>query len=146
MKTSYLKTIPLLIGLSFLIFGCATTPEGSQPDAKMKAIERYLGVVPTQEVMNDMAVKFSKTMPEQNREAFIELMTKKIDINVLEDAMKASMQKHFTIGEINALADFYSKPEGRSVMKKMPDYMADVMPVIHAEIKRAITEQRKKQQ
>ena len=40
------------------------------------------------------------------------------------------MAENFTLAELTALRDFYASPEGRSVMTKMPAYMAEVMPRI----------------
>jgi len=39
---------------------------------------------------------------------------------------------------LNALADFYESPEGNSAMKKMGEYMADVMPTLQEEMVRAV--------
>ena len=65
-------------------------------------------------------------------------MTKELDVTKLSNAMRNSMVARFTVGEIDALADFYGSPEGKSVMKKLGLYMADVMPVIEAETMRAV--------
>jgi hypothetical protein len=54
--------------------------------------------------------------------------------------MLASMAKHFTVDELNALADFYGSREGRSAMKKFGAYMADIMPVIEQEMTKAQVE------
>ena len=64
-------------------------------------------------------------------------MTKHIHVEVLERAALASMAKHFTVDELNALADFYGSREGRSAMKKIGAYIADVMPVIQQNMTKA---------
>ena len=89
-------------------------------------------------MMRDAIDKTSENLPEGQREPFMEFMTKYIRLNVLERAAVSSMVRHFTVRELNALADFYGSPEGRSAMKKFGSYMADVMPVIQQEISRAI--------
>ena len=43
----------------------------------------------------------------------------------------------FTTDELKALADFYGSPVGKSAMKKFGAYMADIMPVVQAEIMKA---------
>jgi len=48
------------------------------------------------------------------------------------------MVRHFTVRELNALADFYGSPEGRSVMNKFGSYMADITPALQQEMLRAI--------
>ena len=47
------------------------------------------------------------------------------------------MVKHFTTEELKALADFYGSPVGKSAMQKFGAYMADIMPVMQAEIMKA---------
>jgi hypothetical protein len=65
-------------------------------------------------------------------------MTEELDLEQVKDAMVASMVKHFTVGEINALTAFYGSAEGKSVMKKFGLYMADLMPVVQAETNKAM--------
>lgn len=91
----------------------------------------------------DVATNMAKTMPENKRDAFIRLMTKNLDIEALTKAIKQSLIKHFTTDELNALATFYSSKEGKSAMKKMGIYMADLMPVIQSEIQKAMQKSQK---
>jgi hypothetical protein len=63
-------------------------------------------------------------------------MTTQVDIAALSKAMTDSMVKNFTIEE-KALADFYGSPVGKSAMQKFGAYMADIMPVVQAEIMKA---------
>ena len=105
---------------------------------RQAAAERYLAVAPMAGIMNDTIEKTSVNLPEEQREAYIEFMTEYVRIPVLEEAALASMVRHFTVRELNALADFYGSPEGRSAMKKFGAYMADVVPVIQQEILRAM--------
>ena len=65
-------------------------------------------------------------------------------MDVITEAMVASMLKHFTADELAAIADLYESPVGQSAMSKMAVYMADVMPVIEAEVMRAVDEFQKK--
>jgi hypothetical protein len=65
-------------------------------------------------------------------------MTDGVDIPALEKAATEAMVKHFTVREINALADFHGSPEGRSVMKMFGAYMAEVMPATQREVERAL--------
>jgi hypothetical protein len=50
------------------------------------------------------------------------------------------MVKHFSIAELTALADFYELPVAKTAMLKMGVYMAEIMPVIQAEMLRAAGE------
>jgi hypothetical protein len=115
--------------------GAADTPSN-----RRQAAERYLQVVPPADLMKDGAEKLAESLPEAARDDFIRSMTRDLDIARLSDAMMQSMVKHFTVAEIDALTQFYGSLEGRSVMKKFGLYMADVMPVMQAEIERVVQE------
>lgn len=104
---------------------------------RTKEAERYLGVMPVREVFADMAEQMGKSMPDAEAKKFKDLFTKHIDIPAMEKAMKASLVKTFTADELKALADFYSSPVGKAAMKKMPNYMADLMPSIQKEVMKA---------
>ncbi len=105
---------------------------------RQAAAERYLAAAPLDSMMKDMVDKTAENLPVGQRKEFVKFMIKYVRINVLERAMISSMVRHFTVRELNALADFYGSPEGRSAIKKFGAYMADVMPTIQQEMERAI--------
>jgi hypothetical protein len=107
------------------------------PKNREAEVTRYLKAVPPSEMMQDVADKIAKTLPEAHRKPFVDMMTKYFDINVLEEITKSAMIKHFSADELKALADFYSSPVGKSAMSKMGDYMADIMPAMQAEMIKA---------
>jgi hypothetical protein len=49
----------------------------------------------------------------------------------IEVALVDAMVKHFTAAELEALAGFYGAPLGKSILRKMPVYMGEVMPAIN---------------
>lgn len=85
-----------------------------------------------------MVANMSSRMPDEQRQRFVDLMTKHLDIAKLNTAMRESMAKHFTAGELRALADFYGSELGKSAMAKFGIYMADVMPTVQSEIMAAV--------
>jgi hypothetical protein len=52
------------------------------------------------------------------------------------------MVKIFTAQELNALADFYGSPVGKSAMGKFGIYMAEVMPALQQELIQAMGQAR----
>ena len=76
-------------------------------------------------------------LPADQRDQFKRVMTTQLDIPALSKAMMDAMVKNFTTEELKALADFYGSPIGKSAMQKFGAYMADVMPVVQAEIMKA---------
>lgn len=123
----------LFLGLASHCLALEDTPANRTTEA-----ERYMKATPPAEMMADMATNMSQNMPEEQKAKFVETMTKSLDIEAIAKATKASMIKTFTADELKALADFYSSREGKSAMKKMGIYMADLMPVMQVEIQKAM--------
>ena len=117
---------------SVLVFSATDTPETRRREA-----ERYLRVSPPKALFEDMADKMAANLPPDQREQFKRVMTTQLDIAALTKAMTDAMVKDFTTDELKALADFYGSPVGKSAMQKFGTYMADIMPVMQAEIIKA---------
>jgi len=130
------QKLVLLLLLTFSawspLFSAADSPE-----ARRKEAERYLQVSPPKALFEDMADKMAETVPADQREQFKKVMTTQVDIAALSKAMVDAMVKNFTTDELKALADFYGSPVGKSAMQKFGAYMADIMPVVQAEIIKA---------
>jgi hypothetical protein len=140
MKSKIIVTL-FLVGM--LVISPHIALGGDLPNTygnRLAAAERYLQVASMKDMMRDMIVETAKNFPEKIRGAYVSLMNKHIRVEILERAALVSMAKHFTVDELNALADFYGSKEGRSAMKKIGAYMGDVMPVIQQEMGRVQTE------
>jgi hypothetical protein len=103
----------------------------------LQAALRYQSRTMKQKLVEDMADKMAETLPANQREQFKQMMTKDLDIAALSKAMTDALVKNFTTEELKALADFYGSPVGKSAMQKFGAYMADIMPVVQAEIMKA---------
>ena len=68
------------------------------PENRAKAAGAYLSLVPTKDLVDDMAEKLAATVPEEIREAFKSLLTKHFDLEALLAAQKQSLAKIFTVG------------------------------------------------
>jgi hypothetical protein len=119
---------------------CAALPllgATDTPETRRKEAERYLQVSSPKALFEDMADKMAATVPADQREQFKKVMTTQVDIAALSKAMIDAMVKNFTTDELKELADFYGSPVGKSAMQKFGAYMADIMPVVQAEIVKA---------
>ena len=121
-----------LFASGVFVFSANDTPETRRREA-----ERYLQVSPPKALFEDMADKMAANLPADQREQFKRVMTTQLDIAALSKAMLDAMVKTFTTDELKALADFYGSPVGKSAMQKFGTYMADIMPVLQAEIIKA---------
>ena len=121
--------------LSFLLF--LSTAHVFAEDSKERralAAERYLNAVPISQLLEDTFREMSKSLPEALREGFVNQMRMVVRADLLEEATRASLILHFTVDELNAMAEFYSSPHGASAMRKFGAYMADVMPAVQEEV------------
>ena len=132
MKRKVLVLLALTVCAWSPVFGAPDTPE-----TRRKEAERYLQVSPPKALFEDMADKMAANLPADQRDQFKKLMTTQVDIAALSKAMTDAMVKNFTTEELKALADFYGSPVGKSAMQKFGAYMADIMPVVQAEIMKA---------
>jgi hypothetical protein len=133
----------LIVACGFATLAASQETEGT--DAKRLAAERYAATSDMRQMMTEMADAMAGDLPEERRGAFRALMLEYVRIDYLEELMIGSMVKHFSLAELNALADFYGSEVGRSAMSKFGPYMADVMPFIQAEMFRAFQELKAKE-
>jgi hypothetical protein len=108
------------------------------PANRSSEAERYLDAFPASEMFSDVAGNMAKAIPAEKRRAFLDAMKENLDTDALSDVMKEALVKSLTSEELRSLADLYSSPTGKSAMRKMNLCMADLAPVIQAEIRKAM--------
>jgi uncharacterized protein len=144
-----MKTFILSIALSVLSITIIANAQDNCSKEKAEAIIEYLNVNSIDDLMDQMLIEIQRQIPSENREVFATIWKSAFDKNELKEMMVISMCKHFTVMEIIALTKFYSSPEGKSVMKKIPQYMAELMPYLQVinqrAMQKAIEEINKKQ-
>ncbi len=112
----------------------ADTPENRHAQAV-----RYLEATPPKQLLADMAKSMGATLPAAQRDKVMTMFTTNLDIDAVTKGMEDSLVKTFTAEELKAMADFYGSPVGRSVMSKMGTYTADLMPVMQAQMVKALS-------
>ena len=138
-----MKALQILPVIALMMISATSFAIDDTPENRLVEMKRYLEAVPPDEIFADMADGVAMNFPPSERAEFRDFMTKYVDIDVISEAMEASMLKHFTADELAAIADLYTSPVGQSAMKKMGVYMAEVMPIIEAEVMRALGELQK---
>ena len=124
--------------LFILLLASISTAYATDSDAKMQAAQRYLATSSVSDLLNDVVANMSTQVPEERRAEFVRLMTIELDHQVIERAMLDALIQTFTVGELNAFADFYGSEAGKSAMSKFGLYMSLVMPAIQQETMRAV--------
>ena len=120
--------------LGFFLFSVQNIFADDTKETRIQAAERYLAAVPISQLLEDTFREMSKSLPEAIREGFIAQMRIVVRADILEAATRASLVRHFTVDELNAMTEFYSSPHGASAMRKFGAYMADVMPAVQEEM------------
>ena len=108
------------------------------PTTRAAAVERYFASVSMDDLRAGMVEEMSKQMPPDKQQEFSDFMNNDVRWADIEAAAKKSLATHLNVDEITALAEFMEKPVGKSAMGKMKYYMADLMPIVQTEIKRAL--------
>jgi hypothetical protein len=128
--------LPLFLLLTLPAFSHAADKD--TPETRRAAAERYLGVSNVEKMLGDMSTAMTQNMPPDKAADVRNLLTKHVRIDALKQAMLISMVKFFTTRELDAMAKFYGSAEGKSSLEKFGPYMADVMPMIQAEMQHAM--------
>jgi hypothetical protein len=100
--------------------------------------ERYIVASNLERMLADMSTAMTQNLPAERAAEVKDLLTKHVRVDALKEAMLIAMVKHFTTRELDAMADFYGSREGKSSLEKFGPYMADIMPMIQAEMQHAM--------
>ncbi len=102
---------------------------GDTRDNRIASARRYVEAFPIKKVCEDSLQALDESMqgqlPATQRSKIESAMLDPDRLQRLEDKLVSTLARHFTLGEINAMADFYSSPHGSSIVNKLGPYMAD---------------------
>jgi len=129
-----MKKILLFLLFSLCVANASADVKAIEDTTKNRISEanHYLSVMPPKDMFADMVQKMTVQIQAEKRQLFTDLMTKNMDLEKLTSIIRDSMVKNFTAEELQALANFFGSPVGRSAMKKFGQYMADSMPRIQS--------------
>lgn len=120
-----LTTLPLIPALA----ATADTPEN-----RRIAAEAYFKVEKPAELAGKMTQAVAAQMPEPQRTDFMNFMHDHDPVASMMPQLQDVVVKTFSVSEIEALTRFYGSPEGRAIKAKLPTYMANIMPIIQANV------------
>jgi len=124
----------------------ASTAADPDYNARVDAAKVALKEASADKIIGQMLDGLAKNPQAHFSAADIASIKASIDTAPLNKEMLDSMVKTFTLPELKMLGDFYGSPTGQSITKKMPTYMADVMPAIQDQLKQAISAHMQKMQ
>ena len=82
--------------------------------------------------------------PQQNGKARdkVRALLENVNLQSIQDAFEKALIRNFTEQELKAAVAFYTSPEGKNVLTKMPTVTREVSPAIQRELFRALLENR----
>lgn len=134
--------VTLCLAFSWNVLGQQTD---SDAPATKEDVQRYLDVMHSHDMMKQMVEAMSKPMHKMMHEDYMKhkgklppdfeaRMNKIMDdmlnsmpFDEMMQAMVPTYQKHFTKGELNALAGFYGSPTGQKILRELPAIMSEAM-------------------
>ncbi len=130
----------LLVFLSFFLLvpspiraqGLADTPENRKQQA-----QRYLEATPPALLFQEVADKGAAQLPPSEQEKYKQVFLAQVEMSTVQQTLTDALVKHFSAGELKALADFYGSGTGKAAMSKLGSYMSDITPTIQSQIRRA---------
>ena len=143
------KSILIAAGITAVL---VATPAQAETQAERLAVAKaYLAVsmkamnlekvalISARPILNQVRQKQPKLFAEKGTK--LRGMIKTILMESMQTAMAGLDQKlaaTFTLKELNAMKDFFTSEIGRSVMAKMPQYMAAIQPAMQAAIRQSL--------
>ncbi len=141
-KRAYLSrfasTILLVFSLACLPISAAYAQTDADYPKRLEAAKAYAKTMNSRQMVSDMLSEAAKNPQMNMQKEDLDAMMASIDYGKMDQMILESMAKHFTEQELTDLGKFYSSPTGVSIMKKMPAYMADVMPFIQQSVMTAV--------
>lgn len=144
-----MKKVCLILAISFILCVPAFAQQNpADAPAAQADVEKYLDVMHSREMANQMIEAMAKPMQQMVHEQYLkhqdllspdyETKLNKMVQDMLKDmpweemmqAMVPAYQKHFTKGDMDALSAFYSTPTGQKILREMPGLMADSMQIM----------------
>jgi hypothetical protein len=104
--------------------------EDTSFDARQKLATELHNLRPTKPQVHEAIDRVSKMQPESEREAFVTAMRNILDYRAIEKISIDAMVSTYTQEELEAMVEYYNKPEAQSAMGKEQAYGQKVYPEI----------------
>ena len=113
----------------------------SDDQARLDAAKRYVETVPPMSsLLNQNLLLLKNRFPDKDVQRIQHEIEKTFGSQRIEELMIKIFAKHLTVAELNALANFYGSPIGKSIMNKFGPTMADFQFSLYQEMENFIKE------
>jgi len=93
----------------------------------VKAAEKYAAMSNMDDLLQQTIQQAAASVPADHRQEFIKIMSQGFSVKEVLSISIDAMIEIFTTAELETMAEFYGSPQGRSIMKKLPQYIALIM-------------------
>lgn len=124
------KILPLVSLLLLCLCPAQTSFAGQDMEERLDLAAKMHGIHPAAEQIDAAIDRVSGALPTGEKEAFRTAIRNALDYEALERHSIESMAKVFTLEELRAMVEFYSKPEAGNISAKLKEYNKLVEPVI----------------
>jgi hypothetical protein len=141
----HLKKIILAAALAVLVFAPPAWAQDADRDARMQAAKEYLQVQDVSGMVDQMLEQLAKNPQSHISDADLAALRASMDMPALKGIALDGLVNTFTAEEMKTMTQFYGSPTGQSIVKKMPNYVAQVLPSIQQMVIKGLIEYKKKQ-
>ncbi len=109
-------------------------------DKRMELSKQWHKIMPVsvREQVNSAIDEVTRTLPDNEREAFRTNLRSILNYQAIEKISTDAVAEVYTVTELEAMIEYYSKPEGKSAQLKFDSYAGKVYPEITRMLDQAI--------
>lgn len=105
---------------------------------RLELAQKMHEIRPTRDQVDSAIRRAAESIPSQDRQAFMAAMSTVLNYKAIERISIDAMAEVYTIAELEAMIEYYSKPEAKSATSKIRDWAAIVQPEINRIIDKAM--------
>ncbi len=132
----------LLMVLVCLCVPLAARAEDKDYEQRLELAKKMYEYRPVKAQVEAAIDRVAEVLPEDKREAYRLAMHAALNEKALEKISEEAMAKVYTNAELEAMVEYYSKPEARSAGEKFHEYQAIVQPEITKMLDKAMMRQK----
>lgn len=114
-----------------------TKEEDVSYEERMALAKKMHELRPVREQVEEAINQYANTRPVEERESFKSAMRNVFNIKALEKISLDAYVETFTVEELRAMVEYYSKPEAKSASEKINNYAAILYPELMRMLDRA---------
>lgn len=115
-----------------------STQDASTLAKRLELAQKMHEIRPTRDQVDNAIRRASESVPAKDKEAFIAAMSTILNYKAIERISIDAMAEVYTVAELEAMIEYYSKPEAKSATSKVRDWAAIVQPEINRIIDKAM--------